>query len=198
MADEKELQRRIQKVGELVSELDRFADPAARAAARELVQSLMDLHSAGLERILKIVFEADAKGGQLIDQLGDDSLVGSLLILYGLHPLDFETRVRQKVEQIRPRVFKMGAEIGAIEIDGNAIRLRARIEGHACGSTSKTIQATIEDAIYEAAPDLSSLQIEGLTEPTASGFVAVGSLIGSSVPVSVSPVHAMPQAEGMD
>ncbi len=40
-----------------------------------------------------------------------------------------------------------------------------RVEGHACGSTSRTVQATVEEAIYEAAPDLTSLVVEGLEEP---------------------------------
>ena len=38
----------------------------------------------------------------------------------------------------------------------------------------------IEDAVYEAAPDLKSIVIEGLEKPPASGFVAIGTLQGSA------------------
>lgn len=199
MDEDKNFQKRVQKIGELVHELDHVADPAARAAAKGLVQSLMELHSAALERILEIIFASDAAGEPLIDRLGQDSLVSSLLVLYGLHPLDLETRVQQKLKEIRSKLFKMGAEASVVRIEGNDIRLRVRIEGHGCGSTHKTVQAAVEDAIYEAAPDLSSLAIEGLEQPAASGFVGINALVGSSVPAAAPSPHELAvRTEGMD
>ena len=41
-------------------------------------------------------------GQALIASLADDDLVSNLLLLYGLHPLDLETRVSQALEQVRP------------------------------------------------------------------------------------------------
>ena len=47
----------------------------------------MELHGAGLERMLEIV-RANGDSGQLIlDSLGRDDMVSSLLVLYGLHPV---------------------------------------------------------------------------------------------------------------
>jgi hypothetical protein len=66
-----------------------------------------------------------------------------------------------------------------IENRGGAIRLRVETGAHTCGSTGKTVQASLEGAIYDAAPDLSSLMIEGLEEKPASGFVALDKLTGS-------------------
>ena len=180
MADDKDFQQCVRRIGDLVRELESIADPAARAAAKGLLQSLMDLHGAGLERILEIVFNSETAGVQLVDDLGREPLVSSLLVLYGLHPLDIETRVRGKLELIRSKLFKMGAEATLISVNGNDIRVRIHIEGHACGSTAKSVQATVEDAIYEAAPDLTSLVIEGLEDPAPSGFVTITQLVGSS------------------
>lgn len=197
MPDDKDFQQRVRRIGDLVRELESIADPAARTAAKSLLQSLMDLHGAGLERILEIVFNSGEVGVQLVDDLGREPLVSSLLVLYGLHPLDIETRVRGKLEQIRSKLFKMGAEASLISVNANDIRVRIHIEGHACGSTAKSVQATVEDAIYEAAPDLTSLVIEGLEEPTPSGFVAITQLVGSSsVPSARAEFTA--NAEGMD
>ena len=110
MGDDKEFQKRVQKIGRLVHDLETIADPASRAAAKELVQLLMDLHGAGLERILEIVFQSGESGRSVIDELGQDPLVSSLLVLYGLHPDDLQTRVERKLKQIVSKLHKMGAE----------------------------------------------------------------------------------------
>ena len=73
--------------------LARAADSAVAAQARELVQALLELHGATLERALEIVHENDLT---LVDKLADDPLVSNLLILHGLHPLDLEARVRAR------------------------------------------------------------------------------------------------------
>ena len=79
---------------------------------RKLVQLLLDLHSEALERVMQVVAENDESGQRTIDDLGRDTLVSSLLILYGLHPLDLETRVAQAVEKVQPRVRKGGGGLG--------------------------------------------------------------------------------------
>jgi hypothetical protein len=50
---------------------------------------------------------------------------------------------------------------------------------HSCGSTTKALRGTVEDEIYEAAPDITSLSVEGLEGKLASGFVSVDNLMGS-------------------
>ena len=191
MGDEKDFQQRVQKIGGLVHDLETIADPASRAAAKELVQLLMDLHGAGLERILDIVFESGDAGAKIIDELGQDPLVSSLLVLYGLHPDELQTRVERKMEQIGSKLHKMGAEVKVVSINGGDVRLRARIDGHACGSTSRTVQQTIEEAVYESAPDLTSLVVEGLEEPAAdSGFIALEKLLGARPPSTSQPPNS--------
>jgi len=51
VTDDKDFQNRVQKIGQLVHDLETVADPAARSATKELVQLLMDMHGAGLERV---------------------------------------------------------------------------------------------------------------------------------------------------
>ena len=180
MLDEKDFQNRIQKISGLVRDLEAIADPASRAAAKELVQLLMELHGAGLERMLDIVYQAGDSGPRIIDDLGADPLVSSLLILYGLHPEELQTRVERKLHQIDSKLHKMGAEAKLVSVSEGAVRIRVRVEGHGCGSTSRTVQTTVEEAIYEAAPDLTSLTVEGLEEPAESGFIAIEKLLGTS------------------
>lgn len=177
MAESRDFREEIQRIGGLVQEIEAIADPAVRAATKDLVQSLMDLHGAALEKALEIVAEAGKPGTALIDRLGRDSLVSSVLILYGLHPEDIATRVVKAVDRVRPQLRKQGCELELLGVVDGAIRLRVETGSHTCGSTAKTVQAILEGALYDAAPDLTSLVIEGLEEKPASGFVALDKLM---------------------
>ena len=188
MSDDRDFRYRVQQIGERVQELESIADPAVRAKMKELVQLLMEMHGSAVERMLEVIFHSSDAGAKVIDELGEDPLVGSLLILYGLHPEDVQTRVEKKFKAIRSRLFKIGAEVTSIAVNGSDVRVTVNMDGHACGSTTQNVRAAVEDAIYEAAPDLTSLVIEGLQEPLASGFVAMDSLVGTGT--SVVPASA--------
>jgi len=193
VADNRDFREDMQRIGGLVQEIESIADPAVRAATKSLVQSLMDLHGAALEKALDIVAEAGEPGMNIIDRLGRDSLVSSVLILYGLHPEDLETRVVKAVERIRSSLRKQGCEVQLLSVNDGSIRLRVEAGSHTCGSTAKTVQATLEGAIYDAAPDMLSLAIEGLEEKPASGFVALDKLGGSNGSLIPVPVALEPQ-----
>src|SRR6185295_380149 len=74
MAEEKELQQQIQRIEELVGKIETLPDPAARAGARELVQSLMDFHGTGIERMLEMIAETGTSGIEIMDMLAGDRL----------------------------------------------------------------------------------------------------------------------------
>jgi len=190
VSDSKGFRGDIQRIGALVQEIELIADPAVRATAKDMVQSLMDLHGAVLEKALDIVAEAGDPGMAIIDRLGKDSLVSSVLILYGLHPDDIATRVEKAVDRLRSQLRKQGCEIELLGVNDGAIRIHVEAGSHTCGSTAKTVQAAVEEAIYDTAPDLVSLVIEGLEEKPASGFVALGDLMAMP---AASAVQREPQ-----
>jgi Fe-S cluster biogenesis protein NfuA len=176
MPDDKDFQVKVQRIGELVGELENISNPEVRASAKALVQLILDLNAAGLERTLEVVSGSGESGQRTIDELGRDPLVSSLLVLYGLHPLDLEARIAQAVEKVTPKVRKGGGELELLGIKNGTVRLHIQVTGHSCGSTGKTLKTLVEDALYEAAPDMGSLQIEGLEEQGSSGFVPLGKL----------------------
>jgi Fe-S cluster biogenesis protein NfuA len=190
VGDGKDFRQDIQRIGGLVQEIESIADPAIRAATKDLVQSLMDLHGAAFEKTLEIVADTGETGMSIIDRLGRDSLLSSVLILYGLHPEDIGGRVEKAVDRVRQQLRKQGCEVELLSVNDGAIHLRVETGSHTCGSTAKTIQTTLETALYDAAPDLISLVIEGLEEKPASGFVALDKLMGGA---SGSPVALRPQ-----
>jgi Fe-S cluster biogenesis protein NfuA len=187
MRDDKDFQMKVQRIGQLVGELENIADAETRASAKALVQLLLDLHAAGLERVMEIVAKDEEAGHQTIDDMGSDPLVSSLLVLYGLHPLDLESRVGQAVEKVRPRVRKGGGELELLSVENGVVRVQLQITGHACGSTGTTLKAMVEDALYEVAPDVERLVVEGIDQPAgSSGFVPLGKLGGVIAEISTS------------
>ncbi|MEO5904564.1 MAG: NifU family protein [Gemmatimonadaceae bacterium] len=155
-----ELEGRIEHIDEMVQRLEEAADPVIRATARELVQSLMALHGAALERIVEVIEERGTTGQAMMDQLGRDELVRSVLVLYELHPVDVETRVREALEKSRPYLKSHGGNVELVAVDeGDVVRLRMRGSCHGCPSSSLTLKMTIEDAIREAAPEVTEIVI---------------------------------------
>ena len=175
--EEKEFQQRIQKIETLVRKVEGLPDAEARASALQLFQLVMDLHGAGVERMMNIVFEAGEPGRAIIDNLGSDDLVGSLLLLYGLHPLDLEARVIRALEKLRPYMRSHGGSVELLGVNDGVIRLRLEGSSNGCGSSAQTLKATIEEVIFDAAPDMAGLEIEGgLEKPFASGLVQLAGL----------------------
>jgi Fe-S cluster biogenesis protein NfuA/nitrite reductase/ring-hydroxylating ferredoxin subunit len=179
MSENKEVQRRIESIEGLVREIEKLSDPGAQSLSKQLVQSLMDLHGMGLERMLEITHHSGAGGQKIIDEMGRDELVGSLLLLYGLHPLDLEARVLQALEKSRPYLKSHDGNVELVSVSKAGV-VTLKLEGscHSCPSSAVTLQSTVERAIFDLAPDVTSIVVEGVvTEPAAAGsFIPLASL----------------------
>jgi Fe-S cluster biogenesis protein NfuA len=187
VANDSEFREQVKQLGKLITQFENLPDDPARVAGKELVQLLMDIHGAGLERMMEIIIESRSTGQTVIDELGRDSVAGSLLLLYSLHPDDLETRIRKAVETMRPRLRKLSCTAELESVSEGVVRVNLTMNGHSCGSSGKDLRAIVEDGIYESAPDVVSLEITGLEEPSAAGFVALDSLLGHAlVPVGAS------------
>ena len=172
------IQQQSGRIEELIRKLESSADPGSLATTRELVQSLMDLYGAGLDRLTEIIAAKGEAGREILDELGRDELVGNLLAANGLHPLDLETRARRAMEKLHTRLRSQGS-VELLGIDEGVIRLRLRASGSGCGSSAGSLKSVVEEAMYEAAPDLVQLAIEVVDEQgAASGFVPLEKLAG--------------------
>jgi Fe-S cluster biogenesis protein NfuA len=178
MAHDTALQKRIQRIGEIVEQLESAADPSARAMTKELLESLMALHGAGLERILELASEAGEAGETLIRKCGRDELVSSLLLLYGLHPEDLHARVTGALEKSRAYLesHTASAELVSIRDDGT-VTLRLQVKSSGCGSSASSVKSILEAAVQDAAPDATSIVVEETGAAlTRSGFVSLAQL----------------------
>jgi Fe-S cluster biogenesis protein NfuA len=170
-----EAQQLIQRIEELVHKVETLSDPDARATGVELLQSLMELNAAGIERMLELTAESGAAGEVLIDGFARDEMVSGLLLLYGLHPVALETRVAGALEKVRPAVQSHGGNVEVLGIEDGVVRLRLQGSSKSCPSTATTLKLAIEEAIYEAAPDVTAIETEGVSGlPAPSGLVTLG------------------------
>jgi Fe-S cluster biogenesis protein NfuA len=177
VAGETEFQRKIQRLGVLVGELEQAPAAGSNISTKELVQLLMEVHGAGIERMMEIVFESGA-GEEIIARLGCDPITRSLLLLYSLHPDPLETRVGKALENAGPRLGKLGGEVELIAIRDGAVEMRLHAPDHTCGSTAKNLQSIVEESIYELAPDVASLTVLS-PEAKTTGFVALEALLAN-------------------
>jgi Fe-S cluster biogenesis protein NfuA/nitrite reductase/ring-hydroxylating ferredoxin subunit len=182
MPTSNEVQNRLKSIETLVQRIEQVRDPALKATAKELVQSLMEFHGAAVERILEIVHDSQELGPSTIETFGRDELVRSLLLLYGLHPDALETRVLQALEKTRPYLKSHGGNVNLIAVDDSgAVTLRLEGSCHGCPSSSATLKLAVEEAIYNLAPDVTAIIVEGSIQeqPPAGGFVPLSSLEGN-------------------
>jgi Fe-S cluster biogenesis protein NfuA len=173
-----DIQRRLERVELLIGETEERADPATRSQIQEIVQGLLYYYGAGLERILDL----SAKLGrpELLSAFVEDELVASLLMLHGLHPIDLETRVEQALESVRPYLQSHGGEVELVHAVEGAVRLRLHGSCHGCPSSAITMKTKIEQAIFEVAPDVASIDVEepakGAAVVSAGAFVPLTAL----------------------
>jgi Fe-S cluster biogenesis protein NfuA/nitrite reductase/ring-hydroxylating ferredoxin subunit len=177
MPEDKKFPQRIQQIEELINKFENHADPEIRASARELVQLLMEAHGAGLERIMETLWRSE-NGEALTDKLANDDLVGPLLLLYGMHPVDLKTRVLNALDKVRPYLRSHGGNVDLIDVsESGDVRLRLQGSCNGCPSSAMTLKLAIEETIDEYAPDVNSLQVEGVVETKlSSGFVPIQKL----------------------
>jgi hypothetical protein len=164
--EKREHEATLRRLEQLIAALDQHPDPAARNPARELVELVLDLHGAGLAKLVAIVTAADG-GATILARLTEDDQVRSLLLLHGLHPDDLEARVRKAVDRLRPHLGIHGLRLEVAEIASGIVRLRVHQSSSLAVSAPLlwSLPGEIEDAIIEAAPDIENVVIEGLDMP---------------------------------
>jgi Fe-S cluster biogenesis protein NfuA/nitrite reductase/ring-hydroxylating ferredoxin subunit len=160
--------RNVRAVGSqievLLAELGSVADPQIQQKADELVRLLVELYGVGLERMVELVAADEAGGRAMLERLTADELVASLLVLHGLHPVPVDERVHQALEKVRPYLGSHAGGVQFLGIDQAGVA-HLKLEGSCdgCPSSTVTVKLAIERAIEAAAPELTGIEVEGVT-----------------------------------
>ena len=163
-----EFQAYTKRVDELVRRVSDLPGSDARTAALELLEALMNLQGAAMARMVELLSDSTDASRKSLSKLAADPLVCGLLVLYGVHPVTIEERVRQAVEKLLPQLHKQGAEAELVGINDGVVRLKIRSHGHL--THPEKLRAAVQQGILEAAPEVMEIILEGL--PTTS-FVPI-------------------------
>jgi len=153
--DRLRIEEALRRIDELVAALGHAADPMARETARELVETVLDINGIALARIMARL-SAGEGGRALADALARDEQVKALLLLYGLHPDDPETRMRHALAAMRERLEAAGVAVALGRVTANTASLR--VTGDL--GQDPALRREIEGALTDAAPDLDEIAIE--------------------------------------
>lgn len=162
----------VSRIEELIRQAEALLDPAARRTAIELVQAVLQLHAEALDRILEVASSSGSR--DVIETLAADDLVSSVLALHGLHPDSFDARIRRAMDKLRRHFDSRGSAIELLAAEP------ARVHVHFTGSrpgAGAAARRVIEDVLYEAAPEIESLVVDGADEPHEEGFVPLSALL---------------------
>ena len=168
----REFTRRSDRIEELVSRVEHSGDPAMRAVAQELLQAVVELHGVALDRILNAVADLP-EGITAIQRMAEDDLVSNVLSLHGIHPLSLETRVAAALEKARPYLKSHGGDVELGSIEEGTVHLKLHGTCGSCSSSSETMKSTVENAIYDVAPEVVAVISENLPASPHSQLVTL-------------------------
>jgi hypothetical protein len=167
----------VDKIEDLVGRAQSLSDPKARVVAVDLLRAVLDFHAAGLERVLAIAAGSGIAGETIIQQIAADDLTSSMLLLHDLHPDDLETRIGRAVEKLQDVFTSLGARLSLIAIESGTVRLQFNSARTWSGTPARD---SVENAIFQTAPEIQRVVIEGLKETPPANFVPVSELLAAS------------------
>ena len=168
-----EFRAQSERMEKLAAKLDQAGDPEVRAAALELVQSVVELHGAALQRLIDKCLETPG-GERVLNEALQDDLVASIFLLHSLHPDDIETRVLRGIEAVRPYLKSHGGDCELVSVRDGIVRLQLHGTCGSCPSSSVTLRNAVEEALYEAAPDIVEIVAEnGMAEHSGTSNLVI-------------------------
>jgi Fe-S cluster biogenesis protein NfuA len=144
--------------------LGRIADlpGEGRALASAAVKLVVELYGAALGRLLAL-----APDGALAASAVRDELLAHLMLLHDLHPEETAARVERALAAVRPTLAAHGGDVELLAIADGTVRLRLTGSCDGCPSSAATMRLAIEQAIREHAPEIESVEADGLAAPDA-------------------------------
>lgn len=159
-------------VAERIEQVLDGLDPSARTAGEELVRLLMRFYGAGLEQVVAI--SRAATGDAAVHRLAADPLVGGLLALHDLHPVEMRARVEHAMSVAKR---KLGSHAGDAELLGIDPDGTVRVALSAGGCGAQTVREVVSEEVTAAAPDSAGVSfVEAEAGPT---LLQIGMRAGS-------------------
>jgi hypothetical protein len=157
----------MERLAELIEQLERSCAPASLEPARALLQAVLEVHQSGLRELLEVVAAMpNDHGDDPLQALGRNPSVASLLLMHDLHPESLRERVRRALDAANLDAAGQ-AHADLVHVQGRRVLVRVHAGQAVAGSL---LRRTLDRLICERAPD-AELEIEG------GGFEPVEQLV---------------------
>ena len=160
--DNHEARELVGRVESLLERIEALTDANARTTSAEALQGLLELYGEGFSRLLAII--ARTGDENTLCAFADDELLSHLLMLHDLHPVSIEARVQGALEDVRPYLESHGGDVELLGVERGVVHLRLQGSCKGCPSSALTLKSAIEEAIFKAAPDVMSIEAEGVND----------------------------------
>jgi Fe-S cluster biogenesis protein NfuA/nitrite reductase/ring-hydroxylating ferredoxin subunit len=122
------------------------------------------------------ILDAEGPAGATVrDRMLADPLVESLLLLHDLHPYDVDTRIQRALDRVRPYLGSHAGGVNYLGVSPDGVA-HLRLEGscHGCPSSTVTVRLAIQGAVEDAAPEVTEVVVEGMTDPPGPALLQIG------------------------
>jgi Fe-S cluster biogenesis protein NfuA len=155
------------RIEELLEKLQASADPRTLDVAEELLRMVTELYGEGLARVVQLV---RSEAPELLPALVADELLASLMVVHDLHPDDLAARVESALQSVRPFLGAHGGDVELLDLDGRigAVHLRLLGSCDGCPSSAVTLRTAVEQAIADAAPEITTIDVEERSREVAT------------------------------
>ncbi|GCE24295.1 NifU family protein [Dictyobacter kobayashii] len=177
-------QEKAERIEELIQEVASFSDQRARSIVQELLQSTLGMYGDCLTRMLTLAGQHEECGSAIVHEFGEDDLIGPLLLLHGLHPVDTRTRVLHALEGLRPSLQAHGGYVQLVRIEQGVAYVKLLGSCNGCAASNTNYLRDVEDAVYKVAPELDDI-------------LAVPEEASTSHPVTFIPKRPPKQEKGV-
>jgi hypothetical protein len=142
IVDEARLKAESAEIEQMLGDLRAQVDADAWQQVEGVLERLVRLYGVGLQRALEHARASGADAGSFDAAIAGDDLLGSLLVMHGLHPLTAE----QRVERLLARIGATKDKLMLVWLGDGRVRLLSAMGEEA--------DAAIRAALGTVAPEL--------------------------------------------
>lgn len=179
MVEEQGVHKQADEIERLIRDVETITNSQLREKVATLVQSVLEFHRSGIQRLVQIISSEGEGAGSLLEKIASDQLVASLLTLYGAHPVRIESRIRQAIDRLNSHPMLHSCTVELLGIRDLVVRLRL-VQDKNCHSSPQILRTAIQEALYDAAPDVEEIQFVEEAPQRSVSFVPLDSVRGKN------------------
>jgi Fe-S cluster biogenesis protein NfuA len=148
-----ELERLLDRMEELLAEIEALEDAALREQVFELLDAVDALHRMALKHMEEILPAAS------LQRLREDPAVAWMLDAYAVG-IDEAASAEAALETMRPYIHSHGGKVELLSVRHGVVRVRMSGACAGCNASAVTLREGIEQALRENLPGFAALEAE--------------------------------------